>query len=62
MISIDANDELVTHADGAHAMHNDGKWYSGMCLTMGEGATMNLSKKSGVVATSSTETDIVAKG
>ena len=48
--------------DGAHAVHNDVKCHSGLFLTMEQGATMSTSRKLGLVATSSTETDIVADG
>ena len=62
IISIDDEGEVVTCIDGAHAVRAYGKMHSGMFLTMGKGAMMNVSKKLGVVTASSTETKIVADG
>lgn len=48
--------------DGSHAANMDGKGHSGLVVTMGTGAMMNMSKKLGLNTTSSTETGIVSTG
>ena len=50
------------HVDGAHAVHSDARGHSGLFLTMGRGAMINVSKKLGVNAGSSTETEVVSNG
>ena len=62
VLSIDENGEVTTHIDGIHAVHDDGKGHSGLCLTMEQGAMMNVLKKLGLVTTSSTEKEIVSNG
>ena len=62
IISINENGEAYACIDGAHAIHSDGKGHSGMHLAMGRGGMMNVSKKLGLVTTSSTETEVVANG
>ena len=52
----------VTRRSCAHAVNNDGRGHSGLYLTMGKGAIMNVSKKLGLVTTSSTEIEVVANG
>jgi len=46
----------VIYVDGAHAVH------SGLFVTMGTGAMINVSKKLGVNKVSSTETEIASTG
>ena len=48
--------------DGSHGVHSDGKGNSGMFLTMGRGAMMNVSKKLGLMTISSIEIEVVADG
>ncbi len=43
-------------------MHSDGKGHSGLFVTMGTGAMINVSKKLGVNTVNSTETEIVSTG
>ena len=50
------------HAQMVHAVHADGRGHSGLCLTMGRGGMLNVSKKLGQVILSSTETEVVADG
>jgi hypothetical protein len=57
----DGNDTII-YIDGAHAVHNDCKGHSGLFVTQGKGAMINVSKKLGLVTNSSTETEIVATG
>lgn len=52
----------MIYIDGAHAVHSDAKGHSGLYVTQGKGAMINVSKKLGVVTTSSTETEIVSTG
>ena len=60
--SIDEDGKVLTCVDGAHASHEDGKGNSGLFATMGLGAILNVSKKLGLVTTSSTETEALASG
>ena len=46
--------------DGSHATHVDSKGFSVLFATMGNGTTMNVSKKLGLVITSSTETEVAS--
>ena len=62
IISTDDKEEIVTHVDGAHDVHADGKGHSRMFLTMVKGVTVSALKKLGVVTVSSTEIDIAADG
>ena len=62
IISIDSDREAHTFIDRAHAVHADGRGHSGMHLTMGKGAMMNVLKKLGLVTTSLTETEVVSNG
>lgn len=62
IISIDDKGNVHVHIDGAHAVYGDGKGHSGLFLTMGKGAMINVLNKLGLVMTSSTETEIVANG
>ena len=62
VLSIDESGDVAMHVDGACAVHNDDKGHSGLFLTMGQGAMMSMSKKLGLMTTSSTETEIVADG
>jgi hypothetical protein len=59
-----ASDGLNTiiYIDGSHAVHSNCKGHSGLFLTQGKGAMINVSKKLGLVTNSSTETEIVATG
>ena len=52
----------MIYIDEAHAVYSDGKCHSGMFVTMGHGAMINVSKKLGLVTTSSTETEVVSNG
>lgn len=52
----------IIYIDGAHAVHYDAKGHSGLFLTQGKGAMINISKKLGIVTTSSTETEVVSTG
>ena len=61
VISI-TSDGATIFIDGAHAVHMDAKGHSGLFATQGKGAMINVSKKLGVVTTSSTETEIVSTG
>ena len=60
--SIDNDREVCACIDGAHAAHMDGKGHSGMCLIIGRGPIMNVSKKLGLVTTIYTETEVVTHG
>lgn len=62
IISIDVDGEVCMRIDGAHAIHADGKGHSGMFVTMGREDMINVSKKLGLVTTSSTETDVMSNG
>ena len=64
LLIIEINKEGNVHIciDRAHAVYNDAKGHSGLYLTMGHGAMINISKKLGVVTTSSTETEVVSCG
>lgn len=55
-------DGATIYIDGAHAIHPDTRGHSGLYVTQGKGAMMNVSKKLGVITTSSTETEIVSVG
>ena len=55
-------DGAVIYIDGAHAIHLDARGHSGLVLTQGKGAMISVSKKLGVVTTSSTEMEIVSTG
>ena len=48
------------YIDGIHAVYNDAKDHSGIFVTMGKGAMINISKKLGIVTNSSTETKVVS--
>ena len=54
--------KTIIYIDGAHAVHADCKGHSGLFLTQGKGAMINVSKKVGLVTNSSTETEIVCTG
>ena len=54
--------ETIIYIDGAHAVYTNCKGHSGLFVTQEKGATINVSKKLGLVTNSSTETDIVATG
>ena len=62
--SIIMNDrkETIIYIDGAHAVHTNCKGHSGLLVTQEKGATINVSKKLGLVTNSSTETEIVTTG
>ena len=62
IILIDGDGIAYAHIDRAHQIHDDGKGHSGLCLTMGTGSMMSVSKKLGLVTISSTETEIVSTG
>lgn len=62
IIGMDDSGNVVIYVDGAHAVHSDGKGHSGLFVTMGTGAMINVSKKLGVNTVSSTETRIVSTG
>ena len=59
---IDEGGNVTMHVDGSHAMHEDGKAHSGLFATMGKGAMINISKKLGLVTTSSAEKEIASTG
>ena len=48
--------------DIAHAVHADGKWHSGLFVTMGRGDIGHLLKKLGIVTFSSIETEVMSNG
>ncbi len=52
----------MIYVDGSYAVHADGKGHSGLFVTMDTGAMINASKKLGINAVSSTETEIVSTG
>ena len=52
----------MIYVDGTHAVHADGKGHSGLFVTMGTGAMINISKKLGVNTVSPAETEIVSTG
>ena len=52
----------IIYIDDAHAVHYDAKGHSGLFLTQGKGVMINLSKKLGIVTTSSIETEMVSTG
>ena len=62
IIAIDKNGNAHIYINGAHAMHSGGKGHSGLYVTMGTGAMMNVSKKLGFVTNSSAETEVVSTG
>ena len=62
LIIINDGGDTIIYIDGAHAVHNDCKGHSGMFVTQGKGAMMNISKKLGLATNSSTETEIVSTG
>ena len=53
---------MLIYIDGDHVVHADGKGHTGLFLTMGKGAMVNVSKKLGVATTSSTETEVASNG
>jgi hypothetical protein len=61
IISIN-DDGAIIYIDGAHAIHTDMKGHSGLYVTMGKGAMINVSKKLSLNTLSSTETEIVSTG
>ena len=60
--SIDDDGIALKCINVAHVVRAIGKGYSGMFVTMGLGAMIDVSKKLGLVTTSSTETEIAASG
>ena len=62
IIGIDDEGNTMIYIDGAHAVHGDCKGHSGLFLTLGRGAMINVSKKLRLVTVSSTETEIVSTG
>jgi hypothetical protein len=62
LIIMNDGKDTIIYIDGAHAVHNDCKGHSGLFVTQGKGAMINVSKKLGLVTNSSTETEIVATG
>jgi hypothetical protein len=62
LIIMNDGSNTIIYIDGAHAVHNDCKGHSGLFVTQGKGAMINVSKKLGLVTNSSTETEIVATG
>ena len=60
IIGIDVNGDTCVYIDVSHAVHVDGKGYSGMCVTIGHDSMINLSKKLGIVSNSSIETEVVS--
>lgn len=62
LIIINDGKDTIIYIDGAHAVHNDCKGHSGLFVTQGKGAMINVSKKLGLVTNSSTETEIVSTG
>ena len=62
IIEIDDKGDMYIYIDRVYAVHDDGRGYSGLHVTMGRGGIINQSKKLGVVMTSSTETEIVSTG
>lgn len=58
-LSVSHSCHFHTTIDRVHAIHADGKGYSSMYMTMRRGARINVSKKLGLIAISSTEAEIV---
>ena len=51
---------MCIYIDEIYTVHNDAKGHSGIFVTMGKGAIINISKKLGIVTNSSTETKVVS--
>ena len=62
LIIMNDGKDTIIYIDGAHAVHTNCKGHSGLFVTQGKGAMINVSKKLGLVTNSSTETEIVATG
>jgi len=62
IIGMDDSGNVVVYVDGARAVYSDGKGHSGLFVTMGIGAMINVSKKLGVNTVSSTETESISTG
>ena len=62
IISIGEDGRVCAYIDGSHAIHADGKEQSGLFLAIGRGAMISVSKKLGLVTTSSTKTEVVSNG
>ena len=60
IIAIDKKGDASICIDIAHAVHADGKGHAGVVVAMKKSAIINVSKKLGLVTTSSTETEIVS--
>ena len=54
--------DTVIYIKGAHAVHADYRGHSGLFVTQGKGAMVNVSKKLGLVIKSSKETEVVLLG
>ena len=62
IIAIDEDKNTYAHIDGVYAIHIDTKGHSGLFLTIGQEVIINISKKLGLVTTSSAETEVVSCG
>jgi hypothetical protein len=47
LIVMSDGEDTIIYIDGAHAVHNDCKGHSGLFVTQGKGAMINVSKKLG---------------
>ena len=61
-IATDEGGNVMTCIDGSHAARADGKGHSDLFATIGKGAMIKISKKLGLVTTSSTEAELVSTG
>ena len=55
-------DGAIIFMDGLHAIHYDMGGHSGLFMTQGKGAIVNVSKELGLNTTSSTDTEITIVG
>jgi len=60
IIKIDDKGNVYIYIDRVHAVHADGKEYSGLYMMMDKGAIINVSKKLGLVTNSLMETEVVS--
>ena len=62
VIAMSKDGQVYIHIDGAHAVHMDMKGHSGLFVTQGKGAMINVAKKLKINTASSTETEVVSAG
>ena len=60
IIKMNRNGEMMIYIDGAHMVHIDTRGHSGLFVTMGKRAMLNVAKKLGIVTISSIETEVVS--